>query len=265
MTILMKELTLDKVAIGPVAVRVYEGSANTADAPVLVFFHGGAFTGTLPERSIFSETAAQAGAIVVLPDYNAPLGGVFPKPLETGFSIFSRLAQKRAGLGNRKSKLLVGGVEAGANVAAAVALKARDHYADELDGQILLSPLLDPYMASASMREAEALGMRECWSEGWSHYLSGGVCHPYAAPCTCSRLSGVAPALVLTSGDDPLRDETLGYAAALKAAGVDVHQHVLPAGTGWPSIYGAKSDDTASWQASAARQFTDFVDSLGIQ
>jgi acetyl esterase/lipase len=98
-------------------------------------------------------------------------------------------------------------------------------------------------MGTSSIRKADAIGMRRRWSEGWSHYLSGGGCHPYAAPCLCSRISGVAPALIFTAEDDPLaRRNNWLRRARLKTAGVGVRQHVLPAGTGWPSIYGGKSD-----------------------
>jgi len=123
---------------------------------------------------------------------------------------------------------------------------------------------MDPFMASASIRRADEIGMRDRWTEGWSHYLSAGVCHPYAAPCTCSRLAGVAPALILSAEDDPLLDETLGFAGHLKTSGVNVHQHVLPAGTGWPSLYGGTSDETASWQGSVTKQFSGFIKEISI-
>src|SRR5690606_36308515 len=115
---------------------------------VLLYFHGGAFRRTGLEECPVARCLAGTGAIVVVPDYNAPLGGVFPKPLEVGFSIFSTLASKCVGFGDRKSLLIVGGEESGANSAAAVALKARDHFASELNGQVLASPLLDPFMGS---------------------------------------------------------------------------------------------------------------------
>ncbi|TYC49783.1 alpha/beta hydrolase [Rhodobacterales bacterium] len=264
MTVQIKDMTLDKVAVGPVAARVYQGAEYSKSPPVLIYFHGGSFKGGIPQECEFAQVVAETGAIVVIPDYTAPLGNVFPKPLETGFSVFSYLALKRAGLGNRKSLLLVGGVESGGNIAAAVALKARDHFADELDGQVLLSPLLDPFMGSASFEAADKVGMKERWSEGWSHYLSTGMCHPYAAPCTCSRLTGVASALVLSSEDDPLRDEALDYADHLKNAGIAVTRHVCPAGTGWPSVYGGKTDVAPSWQPQVREQFSSFVQSVSI-
>jgi acetyl esterase/lipase len=264
MTVQIKDMTLDKVAIGPVAARVYQGAEYAKAPPVLIYFHGGAFQGAQPQESDVAQLIAETGAIVVMPDYTAPLGGVFPKPLETGFSIFSFLAQKRAGLGNRNSLLLVGGVEAGGNIAAAVALKARDHYANELDGMVLLSPLLDPFMGSASFQKADDAGMKEIWADGWSHYLSAGICHPYAAPCMCSRLTGIAPALIVTSEDDPLRDETLGFSECLEKAEVPVQRHVLPAEAGWPSVYGGKPEHAAAWQECLSKEFSGFVRSVSI-
>ncbi len=265
MSVDVKDMMLDKVAVGPVSARVYQGAEFGKGPPIVLFFGGGAFTHSGLHDSAVAECLASIGAIVVVPDYLAPLGYAFPKPLEVGFSIFSYLAKKRAGLGDRKSLLMVGGEEAGGNVAAAVALKARDHFARELDGQVLLSPLVDPFMGSSSMREADRIGMRERWADGWSRYLSAGVCHPYAAPCLCSRLTGVAPTLLLTANDDPLRDEALGYAQRLEQAGNKVRQHVLPAGTGWPSIYGGKTDHAATWQDSVRSQFAGFVQDVGIQ
>ncbi|TCU14405.1 alpha/beta hydrolase fold domain-containing protein [Rhizobium sullae] len=266
MTVQVKDMVLEKVAIGPISARVYQGAEFGKGAPIVLFFHGGAFLQSGIKESAVAESMAKAGAIVAVPDYNAPLGNVFPKPLEVGYSLFSYLANKRAsGIGDRNSLLLIAGEEAGGNIAAGVALKARDHYANALDGQILLSPLLDPFMGTSSVRKADGIGMRQSWTEGWSHYLSGGGCHPYAAPCLCSRIAGVAPALIFTAEDDPLRDETVGYAARLKEAGVGVRQHILPAGTGWPSIYGGKTVGTSSWQESISREFGSFVQELSVQ
>ncbi|MHA7776306.1 alpha/beta hydrolase fold domain-containing protein [Roseibium sp. M-1] len=265
MTVQIKDMTLDKVAIGPVAARVYQGAEYSKSPPVLIYFHGGAFQGQLPQESDVAQLIAETGAIVVMPDYTAPLGDVFPKPLETGFSVFSYLAQKRAGLGNRKSLLLVGGVEAGGNIAAAIALKARDHYANELDGMMLLSPLLDPFMGSASFAKSDEAGMKDIWADGWSHYLSAGICHPYAAPCMCSRLTGLAPTLIVTSEDDPLRDETLNFSDCLQKADVRVDRHVLATDAGWPSVYGGRTGHSATWQESLSKQFSGFVRSVSIQ
>lgn len=264
-TVNVRHVVLEQVAGGRVSAHIYESAEPARCAPVLLYFHGGAFMRTGLEECPLARCFAATGAIVVVPDYNAPLGGVFPKPLEVGFSIFSALASKCVGFGDRKSLLIVGGEESGANIAAAVALKARDHFASELDGQVLASPLLDPFMGSPSFRNSDDVGMRQRWENGWVRYLSGGICHPYAAPSLCSRLRDVAPALVLTSEDDPLLDEARGYAKHLTDAGVRVHQHTLPAGSGWPSIFGGNAGDASSWQDAVGRDFLSFTRELSIR
>lgn len=264
MPVEIKDMTLDNLSVGAVSVRVYQGAEYGKGPPVLIYFQGGAFRKTGLSDCVMAECLAGTGAIVVVPDYNV-LGSVFPKPLEVGFSLFSYMAKKRAGFGDRKSLLLVGGEESGGNIAAAIGLKARDHLANELDGQVLVSPLLDPFMATPSFRKAEDAGMLSCWADGWSHYLSAGICHPYAAPSMCSRLSGIAPALLISSQDDPLLDETLTYAEGLKKAGVETREHIVRAGTGWPSVYGGKTQDAPNWRDDASRAFTGFTRELAAQ
>ncbi|MEZ2131845.1 MULTISPECIES: alpha/beta hydrolase fold domain-containing protein [unclassified Sinorhizobium] len=263
-----KDITLDKVAVGPVFARVYQGADYRKAPPLVLYLHGGAFQDTTAdaERPV-AASLADAGAVVVAADYSSLSNNAFPRALEVAFSILVYLSNKRAGLSDKKSLLFVAGEEAGGNIAAGVALKARDQMPGELDGQVLLSPLLDPFMGTCSFRKADATGMRQHWAEGWNHYLGfmGGVCHPYAAPGYCSRLTGVAPALVLTAEDDPLRDETVGYASRLKAARVPVRQHVFPAGTGWSSIYGGRSDDSPKWPENVCSHFKSFVQEMCVQ
>lgn len=177
MTVEWKDMMLDKVAIGPVSARIYQGADYGKGPPIVLYLHGGAFLDS--DKNVDRPVAmslAKAGAIVVAADYSSLSGNLFPQALEVSFSVFTYLANKRAGLGDRKSLLFVAGEEAGGNVAAGVALKARDQMPDALDGQILISPLLDPFMGTSSIRKAEAIGMRQRWTEGWSHYLSGGGC-----------------------------------------------------------------------------------------
>ncbi|MCF3640413.1 alpha/beta hydrolase [Rhizobium sp. TRM95111] len=246
-------------------VRVYE-SANCGKTPPLVlYFSGGSFldkdrNGESPIARAF----ALSGAIVVEADYAKPSGNAFPKALEYAFAALRCLCGKRKQFGGQRSLILVAGEEAGGNVAAGVALKARDQMPGEIDGQILLSPLIDPLMATASFREAGEAGMRDRWTEGWSHYLGsgGGYCHPYAAPMHCSRLAGVAPALILTSQDDPLRDEAASYAERLRAAGVKVRNQVLPPCTGWTQIYNAETTAGCEPPDELRREFQGFVEGL---
>ena len=205
-----------------------------------------------------------AGATVIEADYARGSDNRFPQAMEHAFMALAYLSTKRKLYGGlTKSPLFVAGDEAGGNVAAGVALKARDVLLGDLSGQILLSPMIDPMMASESFRETGDTTLRERWAEGWSHYLQAGCGfqHPYAAPCVCSRLSGVAPALVVTSQDDPLRDEVNGYAERLAASGVSVSKTVFPASCGWTGIYrGAEGE----WTIALRDAFMRFVQQVSM-
>lgn len=261
-----REMEVDGRSHRTMSVRIYDAPGRGKAPPLVLYLGGGSFLED--ERGAESPIArcfAGAGAVVVEADYAAPSGNAFPEALEYAFAALRCLSGKRRHFGSQRSSLLVAGVEAGGNVAAAVALKARDYQmAGEIDGQILLSPLIDPLMATPSFREAGGVGMLERWTEGWNHYLgaTGGCCHPYAAPGHCSRLAGVAPALIVTSADDPLRDEAANYAARLQTAGVAVRQCVLPACQGWTQIYGNRPTAQCEPPAALREEFGTFVRDL---
>jgi acetyl esterase/lipase len=223
---------------GVMPVRVYKAANRRPQAPVVVHLHGGAFTsGSLENGAMVSQLLAEAGAVVVDVDYPTGVDQVFPTALKAIDALLQGLYKSRSRLSGRGSPVLVAGEEAGGNLAAALALMARDQGHGKLAGQILLGPMLNPCLGTASLRRAEA-GDGECrWTHGWRAYL--GQCedgdHPYAAPACTQRLAGLAPALVLSTDDDPMRDETVAYARALQRAGVEVQQSILPGPTGWPA------------------------------
>ena len=118
-------------------------------------------------------------------------------------------------------------------------------------------------MGSCSLRSADVGEVGCPWAVGWSAYLASPdkAAHPYAAPINATRLAGVAPALVITAEDDPLRDESETYAYHLKTAGVRVERETLPAPTGWPFVLSAPRNDTAQsapWSATVVGRLKTF-------
>ncbi|RYY96117.1 MAG: alpha/beta hydrolase [Comamonadaceae bacterium] len=138
--------------------------------------------------------------------------------------------------GDLESGVYLAGDEAGGNLAAAVALLARDRAHPPLAGQILVAPMLDPCVGTASLRQAMECNTGCKWADGWQQYLRGPMDaeHPYAVPAHATRLVDLPPALVLTGLDDPMRDEALVYAQRLRDAGIAVTSEILPSATGWP-------------------------------
>jgi acetyl esterase/lipase len=138
---------------------------------------------------------------------------------------------------------------------------ARDQRSPALAGQILLSPMLDACLATQSVRQAEAGPVGGKWADGWHQYLGTAdkACHPYAAPLGSLRLGGLAPALIVTAEDDPMRDESLAYAKRLRASAVAVRDYVLPAPTNWPCALADAESLKAGWAESLRERFTEFL------
>jgi acetyl esterase len=244
-------------------VRVYPCAVAAKSAPLVLYFAGDSFEQTKPtdvERP-GARALADSGAVVVEVAYAQDRPVIFPQAVERGLQVLLRLSLRKKDFAGARSRLFVAGDEAGGNIAAGIALKARDHMPGGLSGQVLLSPLIDPQMATASIRRADEIGMRQRWAEGWSRYLQCvfGHTHPYAAPCLCSRLSGLAPALIISAEDDPLRDEILAYAKRLGDAGVFLRQHILGQGTDWNGIYAGQA---GRWGEDVTQAFAAFVAEL---
>jgi acetyl esterase/lipase len=255
-----------QIAISPdrqLNVRVYGRHPDSAiePAPLVLHFHAGAFVaGSLDQGACIAGLLADAGAVVISVDYPLAPAHPFPQAVETGYAALRWAWKARHKLAGRNAPLFIAGEEAGGNLAAAISLMARDQDAPALAGQILLSPMLDACMATASLRDAHAGPVGCTWADGWHQYLprQKDAGHPYAAPGAALRLTGLPPTLLITAGDDPLRDETLSFAGRLRAAGVTVREAVLPAVTGWPLSYLQTGQQPAVWADAVRQQFSDF-------
>ena len=242
-------------------VRFYGRRPVGAVSPLVVHFHGGAFAGgSLDGGSCVARLLADAGAVVLSLDYPLAPAHPFPAAVDIGYAALLWAWKGRHKLAGQGAPVYVAGEEAGGNIAAAVSLMARDRQEPALAGQILLSPMLDPCLATASLRDAEAGPVGCVWADGWHHYLPRleDASHPYAAPGSALRLAGLPPTLLVTAQDDPLRDETLEYAKRLRAAGLVAQRTVLPVVTGWPCSYLKPASHEAVWAPAVQQQFTEF-------
>ena len=217
-----------------VAVRMYGRKKTGQTSPVVVHFHGGAFvSGDLDNGCTVGGLLEGAGAVVVSVAY--PLTP-FPQPVDTGYDVLKWVHRNRTKLGGHGALVYLAGEEAGGNLAAAVALMARDQSHPPLAGKILLSPMLDPCVGTASQRQVTGDAVDCKWVEGWRNFLRcpRDAEHPYAVPASAHRLAGLPPTLILVGDTDPMHDEALAYAARLRAAGLVVTQHVFAKAEKWP-------------------------------
>ena len=209
----------------PVTLRFYGRRDCVSGAPLVLHFHGGAFTdGTLDDGRALADALVEAGGVVASVDYPLAPAHKFPEAVEVGYGALRWLARWRGRVCGANAPLYVAGEEAGGNIAAAVAMMARDR-GDTLAGQLLVDPLLDPCVGTRSMREAHAGHAGQCkYADGWHHYFRTpqDADHPYAAPASAQRLAGLPATLIVATTGTPLRDEVTAHAARLAAAGIPV-------------------------------------------
>lgn len=255
----------DTLAPGPdqtdVPVRIYGQRRVGQASPLVVHFHGGAWVaGGLDRGAAVAQLLADAGAVVVSVDYPVAPAHPFPAAIEASHSALSWAFRQRNRLAGPGAALYVAGEEAGGNLAAAMSLVARDRLGPALAGQILLSPMLDPCVATASLRQADAGPMGCRWADGWRDYLPNiADCeHPYAVPAHAMRLAGLPPTLLLTSSDDPMRDETRAFGARLRENGAEVKLVALPIATGWPCSFAEADVRNTAWALPLTAQFQNF-------
>jgi len=236
-TIVEADTTIAVAGREPLPARIYGRRKPGAAAPLVLHFHGGAFvSGGLDSGACMARLLAQVEAVVVSLAYPLAPRHRFPDAVEAGYAALEWTYKQRSKLAGNGARVYLAGDEAGGNLAAAVALVARDRDHPPLAGQILVAPMLDPCVGTASLRETQGCDSGCKWADGWQQYLRGPMDaeHPYAVPGKATRLAGLPPALVLTGEDDPMRDEALAYARRLRDAGIAVTSGLLPSNTGWP-------------------------------
>jgi acetyl esterase len=197
-------------------------------APCLVFFHGGGWViGDLDSHDVVCRKLADEGQLIVIAvDYRLAPEHKFPAAVDDAVTATKWIADNAKQLGVDVSRLLVGGDSAGGNLAAVVAIAARDGDGPAIAGQVLIYPAIDFAMTHPSHSEPETSILLTHSVIRWfrDHYLNGAAdVHDWrASPARARTLIGLPPAYVLTAGADPLRDEGDEYAHRLKQAGVPV-------------------------------------------
>lgn len=237
---------------GLIPIRLYRSRAIPIDQPLplLVYFHGGGFVlGDIRTGDAFcAGLANRIGIAVAAVNYRLAPEHRFPAAVEDSYSALKWLAANASTLSLCGDKLAVAGESAGGNLAAVCALKARDHDGPALRAQILLYPVTDFLMTSASYRRNATGYLLTADTMLWFRHLYLGnheASDWRASPLRAADLSGVAPALVVTCGFDPLRDEGVAYATRLVGAGVQTVHLDYPRQIHGFAMWGKASPDAA--------------------
>jgi acetyl esterase len=221
---------------GSIPVRIYrpEG-ADEGALPAAVFFHGGGHVlGSLDSHDLVARNlCADANCLVVAVDYRLAPEHKFPAAPEDSFAATKWVAGSAGELGIDPSRIAVIGDSAGGNLAAVVAMMAREAGGPELCYQVLVYPVSDYGCDTPSYSEwAEGAGILTAKGMEWfrEHYLRDEADRTdwRAAPLHAADFSGLPPALVITAECDVLYDEGVALAEALKNGGTSVEYRNYP-------------------------------------
>jgi len=208
---------------GPVPVRVYRPAGDAAK-PVIVYYHGGGWVlGSLETHDGTCRRLADgADAVVVSVDYRMGPEDRFPAAVDDAYAALTWVAANAAEIGADPARLVVAGDSAGGNLAAVMSHRARED-GPAIAFQLLIYPVTDHEFTSVSMEE-NAVGYyltRDAMRWFYDHYLEDASqgADPRVSPLRAADLSGLPPAFVLTAQYDPLRDQGIAYADALRDAG----------------------------------------------
>ena len=215
------------VAGGTITVRVYTPRGRPP-FPLHFYVHGGGFS-----RGLLSHFDAECrylcetvGCVVASVGYRLAPEHKYPLPLTDCVTALQWAVDQAAIVGIDPQIITIGGVSAGANLAAAVAFIARSEGGPAIGFQVLEIPLLDLTLSQPSVVEfAEGYGLtRAALEQTVVDYLDDptDALDALASPLLARDFSGLPPALIMTAEFDPLRDQGAQFATRLRAAGIEV-------------------------------------------
>ncbi len=236
-----------------------------ATRPLILYYHGGGFAvGTAKAfEPLARSIAAQTGAVVVSVDYRLAPRHPFPAAVDDAYAALLWASENASKLGADAGKILVSGDSAGGNLAAVVAMKARDHNGPQVAGQILYYPATEWASGPdwpAGLQFTDGYGLNADSLKGFRDAYCGHLQEtvtPEISPNVAERFDDLPPVLLVTAGFDPLTEGAKVYAGRLEDAGVTVtHAH-------YPEmIHGFLGVSLFSQRRDALRQTGQFVRSI---
>lgn len=226
----IEDRTLPVGPSGQVHIRIIRPTASRSRLPVILFFHGGGWIlgSELTHDRLVREFAIGCDAAVVFVKFTPSPEAHYPVALEEAYAATVYIAEHGDELGLDGGRLAVVGDSAGGNMAAAVAMLAKQRQGPRILYQVLFYPVTDAAMNTESYREfADGPWLtKAAMAWFWQAYAPDPATHsePTLSPnrATAEELTGLPPALVITAANDVLRDEGEAYALKLIQAGVEV-------------------------------------------
>ena len=249
---------------GEIILRVYTPKGPTGLKPAFLWCHGGGFVvGDFDSNDSICRSVARAAQVVVVavryrlaPEHDLYAGR------EDFFAALNWVAEHGASIGIDSTRLAIGGDSAGGNISAALAQENLRRCGPNLQLQVLVYPATDLLAEFPSKSEnGRGYFLTADFIDSLRPLIEQGkdLTDPWLSPALSSNLHGLPPALILTAGFDPIRDDGLCYAAQLRAAGVPVELLHYPGQfhgfLNFDSIIGAARDALRRMGASLASAF----------
>ncbi len=193
--------------------------------PAIVYFHGGGWVaGTIEMTEVQHQLVGEAcGAVVVSVNYQKAPEHKFPIPFDDCYATLEWVWQNCGALNVDPEKIGIAGESAGGNIAAGVALKARDENGPKIAFQILIYPVTDHKFDYSSMIDnAKGYALStEAMKWYWKQYINDAVDldNPYCRPMAAKDFSNLPSTYLITADLDPLRDEGIAFSKKLDSAG----------------------------------------------
>lgn len=223
-----------------VPVRVYRPTNQIQTLPALLWVHGGGYClGSVAQDDYIVRRLVEAiGAVVVSVDYRLAPEHPYPVPLDDCYCALQWLFNNAEVLSVDETRIGIGGISAGAGLAAGLALLARDRGQFNVIFQALLCPMIDDRSVTASSYMVTDLRVwnRNSNINGWNAYLgrdpesADNAPSLYAAPSRAENLVGLPPAYIAVGSVDAFIDENTDYALRLNDAGVETQFEVFKGG-----------------------------------
>lgn len=254
-------LVVDEIDVpgpeGTVSLLVLRPRGVTAARPVVYHTHGG---GLIVGNNRYGlepilDWVVELQLVLVSVEYRLAPEHPYPAAVEDSYAGLAWTAAHATEIGGDANRIILAGASAGGNLAAGLALLARDRGEIPIAGQLLIYPMLDDRNDTVSSHQMLGLGVWDRISNetAWGAYLAGvAEVPPYAAPARATDLSGLPPTYLDVGSAETFRDEDVDYARRLWEAGVDAEFHV------WSGAYHGfdlfAPDADVSQRATAARK-----------
>ena len=220
----------------PIELAVIQRIGRTGPTTGVYTIHGGGmmFGHHLGNLDSYDDWLLDHDVVLISVDYRLAPEHPDPYPVEDCAAGLVWVAEHADELGIDPDRIVIAGQSAGAGLAAGTALLMRDRGGPAVLGQILVSPMLDDRDRTVSTQQIDGVGVadRQMTRFGWDAYLGErrgtDDVSEYAAPARAISLADLPPTYIDCGSAEVFRDETVSYASALWAAGVDAELHVWP-------------------------------------